>query len=345
MLFKKKKFSINDICSIKSEWSLLEKGNEMTYFQSFHWYLHVCRRFIPKHKNCESIIYLIQNEDGKPVLIAPLWIIKKNFKFINKKGCYLIGRNGWSDYLNLIYNKFYPEAVDFLIEEIKNDYSINNFIFEQLKENTSLYKYINSKYQVLNNKRVTCVELNIPSTVEDYNKLLSKSVRQNIRTAFNRIKSDNLDVSLMFDDKPDFEVCRRLRNSRVVNKNKKEWKTKSLMYKLIKVIYNKLILSWPKYLPFEEDPSLKFISIYINNEICAFFNYGVDYNKSIYLLAVGTNDNFKRYSPGIILMYEFIKYLTENNLSIKVDFTRGDEKYKYQLGGINHYIYNITFKE
>ena len=56
-------------------------------------------------------------------------------------------------------------------------------------------------------------------------------------------------------------------------------------------------------------------------------------------MAVGTDESFARYSPGMLLMLEFIKEqisLKEMNV---VDFTRGNEFYKYALGGKDHFIF------
>jgi CelD/BcsL family acetyltransferase involved in cellulose biosynthesis len=55
----------------------------------------------------------------------------------------------------------------------------------------------------------------------------------------------------------------------------------------------------------------------------------------------GTDLDFARYSPGMLLMHQFIlKAIQEGKLQI-VDFTRGDEKYKFALGGqllFNHRV-------
>ena len=45
------------------------------------------------------------------------------------------------------------------------------------------------------------------------------------------------------------------------------------------------------------------------------------------------DDQFRFYSPGYLLICETMKYLLENNSSIKnIDLCRGTEKYKTDLG-------------
>ena len=77
--------------------------------------------------------------------------------------------------------------------------------------------------------------------------------------------------------------------------------------------------------------------------LCAWFNYIVDISrKTILVISAGTNDDFARYSPGILLMHEFIHHAIEEGLKV-VDFTRGDERYKFVLGGKPHDNFDVEF--
>ena len=77
----------------------------------------------------------------------------------------------------------------------------------------------------------------------------------------------------------------------------------------------------------------------------AFFNYGFDPNgKCIRVMAAGTDLDYARYSPGILLMYNFILKAIEEGTLSEIDFTRGDEKYKFALGGQKKLNHNIKFR-
>ena len=60
-------------------------------------------------------------------------------------------------------------------------------------------------------------------------------------------------------------------------------------------------------------------------------------------MAEGTNNVFAKYSPGVLALYAYVLNLIECKEILLLDFTRGDEKYKYSLGGVNHYIHDVSF--
>ena len=87
------------------------------------------------------------------------------------------------------------------------------------------------------------------------------------------------------------------------------------------------------------------MAAYINGELAAYFNYGLDkYHKRVVLMAVGTNEKYGWYSPGMLLIYEYILKQLDNADIEVVDFTRGNEKYKYSLGGKEHFNHHLAFK-
>ena len=61
-------------------------------------------------------------------------------------------------------------------------------------------------------------------------------------------------------------------------------------------------------------------------------------------MAAGTDLEFARYSPEMLLMYNFILHSIEEGMIKEVDFTRGDEMYKFALGGKLHINHTIKFR-
>lgn len=335
-------FGRKELSKLRDEWLSLEKGEEMTYFQSYHWNLMLTKKTPEDSHNFEAIYCLLRNQEKKAVLIAPLWIIKSTFRILNKKGVYLIGRQGWSDYLNFIYKDFNPHAVSFLIQWLRDTFHVQRFFFEQLKETSSLYRYIVENYTLNKTLATTCVHIFLPVSVEDYQKKLSKSSRQNLRTAYNRLQKNGHSITFNFDDKPNLELCKQMRSLRVAKKNERNY---TLWEKLKGYIKKKCVLEFPSYLPFYEDKQSRFMTAYIDGEFCAFFNYGWDKeHEEIVVMAVGTNEKYAKYSPGVLLLYEYIKYqIAKQEIKI-IDLTRGDEKYKYSLGGCSFFIQTINFE-
>lgn len=331
-------YTTKTIHSIKDIWLELEKGKDMTYFQSYDWNIFITHYQLNNNFYFENIIYVVK-DSGIAVLIAPLFLIKRRYKLINRKACYFLGRNGWSDYLNFIYKEFDTKSVDYLLDYICQKYCIHDFYFEQIKDNSEIYNYlVNRKAQIL--YRTNCVNLKLSNfTIPEYNNILSKNTRQNIRTAYNRIKKDGLKITINFNDTfIEKSLCESIRNERVVKKN--------IENNILKILKNKirrlLSLPYPQYLPFYNSSNSKIISIYERDNLMAYFNYGIDsYHHTIVIMAVGTNEKYSRYSPGILLMHSYIEYLLTNKKYFILDFTRGNEKYKYSLGGKDHFIYNF----
>lgn len=330
---------------LKEAWQILERGSDMTYYQSYKWNV-IVQRFTPQYKGKYRLLYLVVRSDERIALIAPLWLITSSFLFFNRKGVYIAGRKGWSDYLNFVYADCDNRVFKVLFDYIHDELHLSFCCLEQIKENTKLYAYLNQHVAFDKDNSITCVSLMIPDTIDDYKKKLSKNSRQNIRTAHNRLNKDGKSITFSFDDLPNIEACESMRKERIIIKNEiKIHSLKDLINYLKSTLKSKLIIPFPSFLPFSEDESLHFISAYIDGEFAAYFCYGLDeYHREIVLMAVGTNNSFSKYSPGILALYAYILNQIECREIMSLDFTRGDEKYKYSLGGSDHLIHNVSFK-
>lgn len=333
-------YHYNQINCLKNDWERLYKGQDMTYYQSYEWYQMLRSYSLRDNFLHENIFAVCRNEQKKIVIIAPLWVLRHSICWpFNRKGVYILGREGSSDYLNLIYNEFYPDAIEFLLYELSKKYHIHTFKFELLKEGTSFYAFIQKK-KIVRDHRLISVSLNLPSSEDLYLKMLSKSSKQNLRTANNRLKKDNKILEFVLDDLTvNKSLCLKIKKSRLKKKNFEPNKIKAIKNWLFK----KLTIGFPNYNPFLTDANSHIMSAYCDGELAAFFNYGIDpYRKCVSIMTAGTNETYARYSPGMLLMYEFIKHTMKNNDNISIiDFTRGDEHYKYALGGENQIIHSV----
>lgn len=341
-MYKIETYTPCHISQLKKEWKVLDKGGDMTYFQTYEWNL-MLSGFVPKDNWFrESRIFVVRKAD-KCVLIAPVLIIKRSY-FLNKKGAYFMAQNDWSDYVNFIYADFDSLSVDFLFDNIRQKYSISDFYLENLRQDSMLYQYVKHSLQVKVDNLEKCVRLRIPGTEEEYMKTLSKGSRQNIRTAYNRMARDGVKYSVRFDDHNyDVDRCLFIRGQR--SQKKRQDKGYSMIQEMkLKLVYSSLLYKLHEYIPIKQDKNSHVISFYEGDIIRAFFNYGIDEtHKTIVLMVAGTDMEFSRYSPGIILMFEFIKILIADGKIKYLDFTRGTERYKYDLGGVEHYIRRINF--
>ena len=335
-------FDIECFSNLESVWKDLEKGQDMTSFQTYRWYKMLNECYVPKDTPNFLSIYAVVKRDNEVILIAPLWIVRKTFGIVNKKGIYFLGREGWSDYLNFIYKDFDEDAMLFLLKDVTKKYKVTSYNFSELKENVQSYKFFNSNMKLKKNSMHTCVALKLPSTIDEYKKLLSKSSRQNIRTAHNRLKKDGLEVRFVFDDKDvDKEKCRNIREQRFIEKFRHFSKLRLMKYRLM----YRLSFHFRPYLPFMCYDDGHYLTTYIGNELCSFFYYLIDdIHRQIFVIAAGVNLEYSRYSPGIISLNAFINDIIKTQNIEVIDFTRGNEPYKYVVGGKDHYIRNVMFK-
>ena len=180
--YKKEQFYL-----LQEDWKRLEVGSDMTYYQSYDWYNMLNEHFVPDDTLNYISIYAVLKKDNAAIMIAPFWIVKHTFNWVNKKGIYLLGHEGWTDYVNFIYSEFDSEGLLFLLKEVSRNYNIRKFRFDKMKQGVQSFQYLLTLKNLTKNWTGICVALSLPTTTDDYKKLLSKNARQNIRTAHNRL--------------------------------------------------------------------------------------------------------------------------------------------------------------
>ncbi len=333
--------SKNVFSCLDTNWKQLEKGSDMTYFQSYDWYEMLNDIYVPEDTENFVSVYAVVRRAGLVILIAPFWIVKHSFKFVNKKGVYFLGRQGWSDYLNFIYYDFDSCALNFLLHDVKRKYKVSKFFFSEMKQDVKSFQYLISKYDVKHEELVTCVALKLPVTSNDYKSLLSKNARQNIRTAFNRLKKDEIEIKIDFDNMSvDREKCKIIREQRFVKKIENVSKLRLIKYRMM----SRLSYHFESYIPFMDYDKGHFLTVYHKEELCSFFYYLKDeIHRQILFIAAGVNMRYSRYSPGILSLNAFINNQIERGEIDIIDFTRGNEPYKYAVGGVSNNIEAISF--
>ncbi|MBQ0142297.1 MAG: GNAT family N-acetyltransferase, partial [Prevotellaceae bacterium] len=325
---------------IRCDWETLEKGKDMTYFQTFSWY-KMLSRFVSDCLLTKTEVLVVRDDNNVAKIIAPLWIVKHSIWRNIRKGIYIWGIGGWSDYLNLIYLDFDSHAFNALNDCIETRYHLNDFYLNLIPQETELYSYLYCYKDSEVSSVENCVELLLPESIDDYCKKLSKNARQNIRTAYNRIAKDEISFVYIFDDHAaDKSKCVSLREIRVKQKNRIASIKHMIKVKLLSLFE----YEFPKYLPIVDDCNSHIMSVYESDKIVAFFNYGIDaIHNRIVVMAAGIDNSYARYSPGVLLLEKFIREQYKNESRYNIDFTRGEEPYKYTLGGVKHVSYSFVY--
>lgn len=282
---------------------------------------------------------------GEPLLFA-------SFRYyFNQKTISVIGSQECFDLVDLVYDSsigddILKEALTALFFYIENSEKKSTVLFDWLPNDTktkvalerlSEDNIIKYTFEAIDNVRIPIYKYH---SWDDYFKSLSKSVRQNIRTSYNRLKRDNhsLTLNLYFGNK---ELPKNVIN-----------KSLSLYLKGQKTRYNNYGLShWIhfKYLHYvsktmREEFSFH-ASLQMDGVIIAMMQGYFDNNrKDIQIPRLAIDSEYSFYSPGYLLICETIKSLFLNNEVDSLDLIRGSEKYKLDLGGEKYQTYKCKIE-
>ena len=313
---------------LKNQWKRFE-GKGINIYQTYYVQRTIFTRlpFYSIKGKYKPIYYEVLN-NHQTVLIIPLC------KYNGKDEYSIIGLfNGLQSY-DFIYD--HSESIETLSSYL-------SFFMKSLKY-TKLYiknmpqsSLVYQALQTANFVDTVCTSKNVNifvgSCYEEYYNSLSKHTRQNIRTSYNRLNKDGLDCEFQFYINQPIE--RRLINELIelyCNRHEKKYEVYSSKYKRF----------YLKYIDFSTYCQQNHQNVYailkIDGVIAAFLSGLIDKNsKSVIIPRLSINDDFLKYSPGIVLINETAKKLAENKNIDNLDLSKGDEKYKLSMGGEVYY--------
>lgn len=322
--------SYKRLTKLKKAWIDLYSSNsnlspfvEYDYFNrtiNYFWYYFVAKR-------CYVRYYLI-SEDNSPILIAPIL-----FYFDGRKE--LFGNINGFNYCDMVYKNCckIKDAVNLLYD------TIGVFDIYKIREISPLVEIFSSHKYII--KNTSNVKINFGDNFEQYYKNLSKSVRQNLRTSYNRLnKSEHeFNLKVVYGGTKDSTFFNDIINL-YSKRHKKKYNVKHNFIK-------QYLLKHHHFATENYKKSAKAITfgLYINGKLAAFMS-GITSKQSEFIIPrLSINDDFSFYSPGMILINEVIKYLI-NNTEIKIlDLSQGEEEYKYKMGGTQHITYTFISKK
>ena len=268
-------------------------------------------------------------------IICPLAVDKR------KKEVFLLGDFSSVGYCDLIYGpNMTDEQFDAVIDALKARYLGYTFRFNKVNENSMFYAYLCRRAEPLFPTECACVFLGDDDEV--YYKSLSKHSRQNIRTAYNRLNRDS----------KKWELYIVSGNKRLTNKQKNA--ISSVYARRMKVKQGKEALPYPLLFAVQRffNPISRALNrlsnqfhalLYIDGELAACLSgfYNCDGSR-IVIPHLAMNNDFDFYDPGIVLLRETAKYLCTEHPNTALDLSRGNEKYKYTMGGKPHFNYSFV---
>jgi len=203
--------------------------------------------------------------------------------------------------------------------------------------NCESYFYKHIKQNDSFNSEEKCGKINF-TTYDDWYNSLSKHMKQNLRTAYNKISREEIVQELKIYDKNNWS--KNTYKRQIDEIYERRWQTKNnAKFNFIKKILrrfsnpvNKLLNQYPERLLF---------ILCLNGKVAAFCSC-IYRDKKLYIPRLSIDSvNFKNYDVGSLLISEVLKYNNEKKLFNVIDLTRGGEPYKFKLGAIEHFNYQM----
>ena len=312
-----------------NEWeNLLIESDFPHPFSSFTFYNSWVETFVDDLTQIKMLFFYNEN---KLVGMAPVYIDHNN------KNVSILGDKDLFDYRDIIYiSGFYEEIyIEFLsylkLQPWFHGYTI---FMQSIPESSELFNLVNT--DKLNNfadveikqEDVTPI-YDVNGVWDDYLLALNKKQRHEIRRKLRKFESqdfqfklirNNDDLSVFLSDFYELFI-----NSR---EDKKEFLTEER-----KTFFNKMLFA------FAEKNELKILSYYDGNTLISACIV-IEYANIYFLYNSAYSLDYNSYSVGLVSKIIALKQSIENN-NHAFNFLRGNERYKYELGGEDIKLHEI----
>ncbi|MFZ2206655.1 MAG: GNAT family N-acetyltransferase [Microgenomates group bacterium] len=233
------------------------------------------------------------------------------------------------------------EVTDFGIESINNEGSIHAALKKKYAVQTVQYDYIREDslafqtLQLIAQNSPTQQEVSptiiLPSTWEEYLESLERTDRKELKRKFKRLEAIPHSFHYSGERVTDNDFSDFIRLHKLSDFAKEKFMTDP-MKSFFKEVSTLSIPGWTQ----------KIATLKINDiSVASVFFF--ENENSLLLYNSGYDPEQKYYSVGLLLIAQLIHYAIENKRKV-FDFLRGNERYKYDLGGKDVKLYKFVFE-
>lgn len=318
---------ISIFTDLKDEWNtLLGRSYADVIFLTHEWQYIWWDTYCPGELN----ILTCRDDAGQLIGIAPLYRLDGTY--------HLIGGEDVTDYLDLIIDEGYIPAVFEAFATYFKQHGYNLNICNIRADSPTLAgfrDYLTSQGATVTSEPIeVCPLINLPENWEGYLALLDKKQRHELRRKQRRILGGEEDIKMFRvtkdDDLDDYIV--RFMTLMALSDPEKAIFLQNEKHVAFFKRFSRVALD-------NDWLHLNFLTV-DGGDAAAYFNF--DYGNHILVYNSGLAlEKYGHLSPGIALLAHNIQEAIDNGYAV-FDFLRGDEIYKYYMGGQNTDIYRLT---
>lgn len=312
-----------------------EMSAEMSIFQSAEmqrcFFVNSLMYAVPKQMQPRTLSLL---DDNVPVLIFPL--------LVRGTKAELAGHANGMCELSPIYFKNSEKKLKQYLKFLFDASCCDEYLFSRIRDSSHFCRILDegiAGYDISATSRDN-VQIDFSQGYAAWFQELGKSVRQNLRTAYNRLEKDgkSFRVEVSNGQKLSHSFMNKLLDI-YIKRHDERYNVKTSVLKSIYLRYfdfsTRALLKNPKSFH---------VCVYISGKIAGFCSGYIDRDAFV-IPRLSIDNDFSRYSPGYLLVSEAIKWLDANNTGVHViDLSEGAERYKLDLGGTAYKKIDYTVK-
>lgn len=291
---------------------------------------------------CQKNYFAVYEEAHKPLVLFPLYLKKNVLR--------LFGENiSGAGHLDLLYDAYITKKqFTNAFYELKKTFSGKILNLRMINERSKVFSFLKEMadsgadaiFPVQAEEERVCVKIPFPNEYEAYEQGLSRNARSNLHKAYSKVRRNQLDIRLQVIQGPFTDKALLADVIKIYTKRESERKHRHMdFFPYLKHRYFSA-LAWAM----ETLASHDTFCLFLNHQPAAFMSgFTTNYNEIVFPY-VAIDSTFVAYSPGKLMISESIKYLQAHTSIRGLDLSRGDERYKLEMGGVRHYNYRFEMQ-
>ena len=330
--------TIEALHPLRAEWNgLLTRSTANLVFLSWEWQTTWWESYQPGQLH----VLLARDEDGTLIGIAP-WFIESGTPTLRTIGCVDV-----TDYLDVLADSrhlepFLTAVVDYLCtpaQTAQTGFTVSALDFCNIPQAsptlTHLPRLLTERgFSCQVRQQEVCPAIALPSDFEAYLNQLDKKQRHECRRKLRRAEENDDEKVAWYivgaEHDLDAELDRFLRLMGASHPDKAEFLTDPTHVKFFRAMaHHMAALGWLQ---------LSFLTVN-GTAVAGYLNF--DYNNHIQVYNSGLlPDQYAYLSTGIVLLLYNIQHAIAQGRTV-FDFLRGNEEYKYRMGGVDQPVMNL----